>query len=205
MFSNLPQETRDELQELARSYGQPVAHTAELVPGALADPLNSTDRYGEVCMVVRRPSGKLLTMTKTFYPRGVYRLPTGGINHGERILDALLRETYEETGLQVEVRRFLAAIAYREAQADMPRFYTFAFLLDEMGGTLGATDLHERIEDYREIEPADLLTMARQLDSLGAVYSTELRGNLDAWGRFRAVVHRLVGEALLGKTPAYWQ
>lgn len=199
MFSNLPQETQDELQQLALLYGKPLVRTVELAPGGLVDPLSSTDRYGEVCMVVRRPDGRLLTMTKTFYPRGVYRLPTGGINYGEPVLDALLRETYEETGLQVEVRRFLAAIAYRDAQADIPRFYTFAFLLDEMGGTLGATDVHERIEGFREVEPADLLTMARQLDTLRDDYNSELRGRLDAWGHFRSVVHRLVGEALLGE------
>src|ERR1700730_11411247 len=104
MFPTLPQHTQDELMLLAHTYGQPLVQVANLEISSLFDPLNKTDRYGEVCMVVRRPNGKLLTMIKTFYPKGAYRLTTGGINHGENILDALLRETQEETGLQVEIQ-----------------------------------------------------------------------------------------------------
>ena len=98
-------------------------------------------------MVVRRPNGKVLVAIKTFYPRGAYRLPTGGIHHGERVLDALLRETHEETGLDTAVRRFLATISYRGRSTPnaAPLFHTFAFLLDELGGTLGALDTNEEI------------------------------------------------------------
>src|SRR5258706_8266241 len=87
-------------------------------------------------MVVRRPNGKLLLSIKPFYPRGAYRLPTGGIHPGEPVFDALARETHEETGLRTEVRRFLAQIAYRgtEAPDAAPLFHTFAFLLEETGG-----------------------------------------------------------------------
>ena len=135
MLPTLPQAIQDELEQLAHAYGQPLVRTIDLANSDLFDPLNRTDRYGEVCMVVRRPSGRLLTMTKTLYPRGVSRLPTGGINHGEPILSALLRETLEETGLQVELRRFLAAVAYHTGIArEKPVFYTFAFLLDEVCG-----------------------------------------------------------------------
>ncbi len=91
MLPTLPQAIQDELEQLAHAYGQPLVRTIDLANSDLFDPLNRTDRYGEVCMVVRRLSGRLLTMTKTLYPRGVSRLPTGGINHGEPILSALLR------------------------------------------------------------------------------------------------------------------
>src|SRR5689334_2752741 len=108
MLSSLPQSTQNELKQLAQRYGQPLIHTVDLKAEKLFDPLNKDDRYGEVCMVIRRKNGRILTMTKTFYPKGTYRLPTGGINHGESIFNALLRETQEETGLVVEVKRFLA-------------------------------------------------------------------------------------------------
>src|SRR5260221_385666 len=83
--------------QIAQRYGRPLVRDVDLGVHSMFDPLNRTDRFGEVCMVVRRPDGKLLTMKKTLYPPGAYRLLTGGINHGERVLDALLRETYEET------------------------------------------------------------------------------------------------------------
>jgi len=197
MFSTLPRVIQDELEQLAHVYGQPLVHTVDLASSDLFDPLNRTDRYGEVCMVVRRPNGRLLTMTKTFYPRGVSRLPTGGINHSEPILSALLRETLEETSLQVELRRFLAAVAYhtRNAQAS-PVFYTFAFLLDEVGGTLGTLDEAERVEAFFEVEPSSLPELAARLEQVEDIYSTEIDGRWRDWGYFRAAINRVVWEAL---------
>src|SRR5438128_2506326 len=135
-------------------YGQPQRVVVELT-GAPFSPLTLEDRYGEVCMVVRRPNGKLITAIKTFYPAGAFRLLTGGVDHGEPIADALLREVAEETGLDVVVRRFLAVIEYQlqelgdagcglgspSSTPHLPppipwNFATFAFLLDEIGGIL---------------------------------------------------------------------
>ena len=197
MFPMLTQSTRDELERLTNQYGHPLVRDVKLdVPG-LFDPLNRSDRFGEVCMVVRRRDGNLLTMKKTFYPPGAYRLLTGGINHGEHILDALRRETYEETGLEVAVTRFLAAVAYHvEGTETVPLFYTFAFLLDETGGLLQVVDESERVEAFREVKPADLPAMADYLDGIGATYSEEIEGDWRDWGRFRAVIHRVVWEAL---------
>jgi 8-oxo-dGTP pyrophosphatase MutT (NUDIX family) len=197
MFPALPQSTQDELEQLAQRYGRPLVRDVDLGVHSMFDPLNRTDRFGEVCMVVRRPDGKVLTMKKTLYPPGVYRLLTGGINHGEHVLDALLRETYEETGLEVTITRFLAAVAYHTGSTDTgPVFYTFAFLLDEVSGSLGVVDEKERVEAFREVKPADLPTMADSLDGMGTDYSGEIGGYWRDWGRFRAVIHRMVWEAL---------
>lgn len=203
MFPSLPPEAQSELEQLAQSYGQPVAITADLNIQELFNPLHNNDRYGEVCMVVRRPNGQLLTITKEFYPREIYRLPTGGINHGERILHALLRETAEETGLTVNVSRFLAAVAYRTAfTGEIPIFYSFAFLLDEISGTLGALDANERIEQYLEVEPTNLALLADRLDHLEPEPSVELEGQLRDWGHFRAVIHWAVWQAFQDSSPA---
>ena len=201
MFPSLPPSVQQELEHLAYSYGQPLVRNVELASNYRFDPLNKTDRYGEVCMVVRRPNGHLLTMTKVFYPRGVSRLPTGGIDPGEQVLAALLREAHEETGLEVAVRRFLAAVAYRLRNGEkdaLPMFYTFAFLLDELGGTLGALDESERVEAFFEVEPGSLLALAERLEQVETTYSEEIDGKWRDWGRFRAVIHRVVGEALAG-------
>jgi 8-oxo-dGTP pyrophosphatase MutT (NUDIX family) len=136
-------------------------------------------------------------MKKTFYPPEGYRLMTGGIHHEEPILDALLRETHEETGLEVTIKRFLAAVAYRvPAINDTSSFYTFAFLLDEIGGTLGSLDEDERVEAFREIGPDELKMVAATLDSIPSERDPEIDGNWRDWGKFRAIIHRLVGEAL---------
>lgn len=194
MAAPLSPEQLHELEGLSHQYGPPLDIEAEVFPG-FDDPIRKRDRVGEVCMVIRRPNGKLLLSIKTIYPRGAHRLPTGGIGVGEPILAALLRETHEETALRVTVRRFLALITYRVAGEKAAVFYTFAFLLDETGGTLGVLDEKEQIEEYIEVAPAELSRVAERLASLpetgrGAV------GSWRDWGRFRAVVHRAVHEAL---------
>ena len=63
MFPSLSPAVQQELEHLAQSYGQPLVRSVELTSNYRFDPLNKTDRYGEVCMVVRRPNGHLLTMT----------------------------------------------------------------------------------------------------------------------------------------------
>ena len=197
MISSLPQSTQRELDQLAQRYGRPLIRDIHLKASKLFDPLSKRDRYGEVCMVIRRKNGRLLTMTKTFYPREAYRLPTGGINHGESIFAALLRETREETGLEVEVTRFLAVALYHiGSTGDQPVFYTFAFLLDEIGGTFGVIDEDEKIEDFREITAEDLPTLTSYLGQLGSQYSEEIGGKWGDWGEFRAAIHQLVWETL---------
>lgn len=189
-------ETRREIDALAAHFGQPLVVDSS-IPDYLADPIHRPDRYGEVCMVIRRPNGKLLLSIKTFYPRGAYRLPTGGIRPGEPVFEALVRETFEETGLRTEVRRFLARIAYHSADATgAPLFHTFAFLLDETGGRLGALDTTEQIEEWREIATAELPRVADFLDDLKTAGTLDIGGDWRAWGKFRAVVHRAVADAL---------
>jgi 8-oxo-dGTP pyrophosphatase MutT (NUDIX family) len=193
----LPAAVVSEVESLATRYGAP-RRLRVPIEDYFDDPIRKEDRFGEVCMVVRRPNGKVLLSIKTFYPRGAYRLPSGGIHHGESVLDALLRETYEETGLDVTVRRFLAHLSYVSARAPAAEalFHTFAFLLDEVGGTLGALDASEQIEDWREVAVSELPGVADLLDDLKTQGTMDIGGDWRAWGRFRAVVHRVVHDAL---------
>jgi ADP-ribose pyrophosphatase YjhB (NUDIX family) len=194
MFNDFPASLRDELTDLERRYGTPIVRAVEL-DGDLFDPIRRADRrIGEVCFVVRRHDGRLLTGIKTFYPPTAYRLLTGGIDGGERIYDALMRELREETGLTGEVRRFLAAICYRRGSRYL--FSTFAFLVDETGGRLTNADPHEQLAGFGEIAPDDLERVARTLESLPDGYDASIAGSWRDWGRFRAVVHRAVAEAL---------
>lgn len=188
-----------QIAALSQRYGAPLRSTIELEVTTLFDPLGKADRYGEVCMVVRRPNGRLISARKTFYPPGAFRLLTGGISHGESILDALRRETVEETGLMALPRRFLAVIAYHAIGPQGARlgvFYTFAFLLEEIGGTLRCADPDERLDQFREIAIDELPRIADQLDALDAGHDPEIHGRWRDWGRFRAVVHRIVYEQL---------
>jgi 8-oxo-dGTP pyrophosphatase MutT (NUDIX family) len=202
-----------QVHDLAARYGTPLRVTAT-IPTDRFNPLNKRDRVGEVCMVVRRKANAhLLTAIKTHYPTGAYRLLTGGIAQGESIEDALLRETYEETGLDVVVRRFLAVIEY-QVESHLPssppatdqsdhlagtrqptpiQFTTFAFLLDEVGGVLMPQDESEQIADFREVAPDELPAVADFLEALDTTFdTTTMSESWRGWGTFRAVVHRVV-------------
>jgi NAD+ diphosphatase len=188
-----------EIDELAEQYGAPQRVVIEL-KGQPFSPLILDDRYGEVCMVIRRPNGKLLTAIKTFYPPSAFRLLTGGVDHGESIAAALRRETHEETGLDVVVRRFLAVVEYRLPTLLDGPFATFAFLLDETGGTLDAQDPGEQIGAFREVAVAELPALAATLEQAPDSFDPQIEGNWRDWGRFRAIIHRVVYEAL-NETP----
>ncbi len=179
-----------DIAALAARYGAPRRITAAL-DGKPFNPVTQSDRYGEVCMVVRRRNGRLLTAIKTFYPAGCFRLLTGGVAHGETIEAALNREVEEETGLQTVIRRFLAVVEYHPYA-----FATFAFLLDECGGTLGSRDPHERIGAFRDIDVSELPTLATTLEAAPDRNDHEIDGNWRDWGRFRAIVHRVVYDVL---------
>ena len=187
-----------EVAELAARFGEP--RRVEVLIRPFFDPVQRPDRFAEVCMVIRRRNGKVPLSIKTFYPRGAHRLPTGGIHHGEAVLAALLRETEEETGLETEVKRFLAWITYRSESDPKgpPLFHTFAFLLDEVGGTFHTRDLEEQIEEWIEVQPAMLADVAARLNTIRSEPSRDIGGDWADWGRFRAVVHRVVHGELTG-------
>ena len=198
-FSRVPRPLtaamRSEVAALAGRLGRPI--TREIALDDIAfDPVGNPSRFAEVCMVVRRPTGHVLLSIKTFYPRGAYRLPTGGIDQDEPIFDAVVRETREETGLTVDVTRFLAAITYRDGPAGPPVFHTFAFLLDDPSGApVTPLDEHEQIESYIEVPVSSLPQVADRLAGIPADGAPGIP-NWDAWGRFRSHAHRVVHEAL---------
>ncbi len=192
----LDQSIEAQIADLAARFGEPQRVVAEL-QGTPFSPISESDRIGEVCMVIRRKNGRFLTAIKTFYPPNAFRLLTGGIHHGEGIETALLREVWEETGLDVALRRFLAIIEYRlispafAGQAE-PHFVTFAFLLDELGGTLAPQDPNEQLESFHEVDLTELPRLADTLAQVEDTYSDDIGGNWRDWGEFRAVVHRVV-------------
>ncbi|MDQ7843737.1 MAG: NUDIX hydrolase [Armatimonadota bacterium] len=153
-------------------------------------------RPDEVCIVFRRPGGDVLVMRKTFYPSGVYRLPTGGIRPGEAVLHALHREAWEETGWTVAPAQTvpIAVVTYRGGPALACR--SFVFLIEGVDGAPRPQDPHEQVADFRWVPSGTLVALAGALEALGPEQAPDLESTWRDWGRFRAVVHRLVEELL---------
>jgi 8-oxo-dGTP pyrophosphatase MutT (NUDIX family) len=197
-----------ELVELAQQWGMPPLRQYALT---VDDPfltgenqlLTKNGRRAEICYVMHRgdPGAGVLLHIKTFYPAGAYRLPTGGIQVGERVLHALAREVWEETGLQlgpepgqVQLNRLLGILAYDllHRQLGPVEFATYFFLVQmPPAAELHPLDADEHIGGWDWCTPSDLGHAADLLDS---VY---LRSSTWAdWGHFRAAGHRFVAELL---------
>jgi len=176
-----------EIEQLGAVYGQPVSqHQVRDVSEAsfryFAGKLGK--RNGEVVLFILRPNGTLLLHTKDFYPSGAFRVPTGTLHEQEPLLDAVYRETDEETGLEVAVTRFLGVVEFEfrwSGQAILIPCYLF--LLTELRGELRSRDAGERIAGFREVHPGALLAVAEHLENL--------TGGWEDWGWFRGLPHRL--------------
>ena len=152
-------------------------------------------RTAEVVLLVRRLNGRYLLHTKAFYPQGAYRLLTGGIHAGEDLIRAAMREATEETGLAVQVQRFLGVLRQRflgDGQAFC--FTSYLIELTEQGGTLGALDEDEGICGFSEVAPGELISVALALETLPESWRD--------WGMIRGGAHRLAARVLLGEDVA---
>src|SRR5262249_45033244 len=145
---------------LRKRYGR-FPHVERVLANGDFAPVRGRKRRSEVAMAIRRPGGGILLQTKAFYPPGTFRLPTGGIQEGEDVEHALLREVHEESNLDVEIERLVAVIDHATVAAPSP-FRTYMFLLREIGGTLKVNDPDERISGWDARDRAGLEAAAEQ-------------------------------------------
>jgi ADP-ribose pyrophosphatase YjhB (NUDIX family) len=132
--------------------------------------------------------GRLALIRKPHFEEGVWRPPGGGIKEGEDFVGGVMREALEETGLRIELRRYLVAaealFVYRPH--DVP-WRTHVFL---------ATTQDEELapRDHVEIAAARWGT----LEELGGSLRERLLATGRAFWRYRVALH---DAALLRLTP----
>jgi len=181
-----------EIAELSALYGAPARRQCILkVSHATYDLWTRIQprRRGEVVLFICRTSGHLILHTKDFYPAGTLRVPSGSIKKREELVDAAQREAREETGLEVDIERFLAVIDFVfQYQEHSRHFQSHLFLLRETGGELKAKDEREHISAFVEILPIELTSVAESLENMPPAWRD--------WGLFRAFPHRVAAELL---------
>lgn len=178
-------------------------HTARLVEDITIKYANSSffnkmkasvlrDRRGEVVFCVRRPDGRVIAITCREYPEGIFRIPTGGIGHGEDIIKAVYREVKEELGLEVEIRQFGGVLRIRfEHDEDFVMFYSYLFILDEKGGRLLLDASDDEISETMEVGTYELAVFVEKLK--------DIHGKWSDWGKFRYATSNAILKLLSGK------
>lgn len=129
---------------------------------------------------------RLALIRKPQFEEGVWRPPGGGIKEGEDFETGVRREALEETGLQVELQRYLVAAEARFLYEphDVP-WRTHVFL---------ATTTDENIapRDHEEIAAARWGTLAE----LAGPLRERLLGTGRAFWRYRVALHDAALEQL---------
>jgi 8-oxo-dGTP diphosphatase len=145
-------------------------------------------RTHDVTLFILDPSQRLALIRKPHFTEGVWRPPGGGIKAGEDFVAGAVREALEETGLRVELQRYLVAsdAVFRNAGRELT-WRTHVFL---------ATTEDEELapDDPAEIAAARWGT----LDELSGPLRATLLATGRAFWRYRVALHDAAVQAMAG-------
>jgi len=136
-------------------------------------------RTHDVTLFILDPARRIALIRKPQFEEGVWRPPGGGIQPGEDFAAGAAREALEETGLQVELRRYLvdSSAVFRHDGREL-HWRTLVFL----AGT----------ED-EELAPRDMVEIAGArwgtLEELGGPLRERLLATGHAFWRYRVALH----------------
>lgn len=126
----------------------------------------SGGRAHDVTMFIRSKDehGMIAVIKKPFFPRGAYRAPSGASKPGETLEQGALRESYEETGLEVELLRYLVRInaEFTSGGREIIEWTSHIFEARERGGILRPIDTGE-IEEARWASVDDIQGKIRKV------------------------------------------
>jgi 8-oxo-dGTP diphosphatase len=142
--------TRELLLDMEDKYGTPrhLSMTFEISPPEF-NMLRASRKHGrnhDITMFIFRDHNcqELAVISKPMFPPGAYRAPSGAANPGESIEEGAHREAMEETGLEIELERFILLIhALFTCGDESENWRSFVFTAFKTGGSLGQHDFEE--------------------------------------------------------------
>jgi ADP-ribose pyrophosphatase YjhB (NUDIX family) len=143
-------------------------------------------RTHDVTLFVLDPERRIALIRKPHFAADVWRPPGGGVKPGEDFVAGAVREALEETGLRVEVRRYLVAsqAAFRNAGRELA-WRTHVLLAETRDTELAPSDSEE-------------IAAARwgTLDELAGPLRDRLLAERRAFWRYRVALHDAALSAL---------
>lgn len=143
-------------------------------------------RFHDVTLFILDPQERLALIRKPHFALDVWRPPGGGVKPGEDVTEAAVREALEETGLHVELERYLVetSVVFRNGGRELP--WTTHVLLARTRDTELAPN------DPGEIAEARWGT----LDELAGPLREILLATGRAFWRYRVALHDAALQAL---------
>lgn len=197
--------TADIIGQVESRYGRPreIAIAQEVGPDVFA-PFEASiakKRRHDVTLFIRNARGLFAVIRKPSYAAGLFRPPSGGIEPGEDFAAGARREGREETGLEIELRRYIVRVRATftmsergggEAPAPVERreegWTSHVFLAAATGGALAPIDTHE-------IAEARWASEEEMRDGIPA----RLRASGSHWLEYRAALQDAAMAALAGR------
>ena len=137
----------DDIRTLEDRYGTP--REIELREEFNMDGFNllrwsmESGRAHDITLFIEK-DGRYVVIQKPSYPSDAFRTPSGGVRRGESIEAGAKREAWEETGLEVELTRYLLRVqAIFSCDGEAERWVSHVFLARAIGGQLDPKDRRE--------------------------------------------------------------
>ena len=112
-------------------------------------------RAHDITLYIRKDDG-FIFIAKPFYPQGLFRAPSGGVHPGESFIDGAKREALEETGVEIELERFILKIEVRfQSTADHVDWTSHIFEARYISGDIIPQDTFE-ISAARWVHPGEI-------------------------------------------------
>jgi 8-oxo-dGTP diphosphatase len=142
--------TDEMIMEMEKRYGQPrhLSVSFEITPPEMIMLQGSRkhDRNHDVTMFIFRDYRyvEFAAIAKHMFPPGAWRAPSGAANPGEELEAGAIREAKEETGLDIELDRFILHIHTRFTCGPESEYWrSLVFTAFVTGGELGHLDQEE--------------------------------------------------------------
>ena len=183
----VPKET---IQELSEQFGHPkeVSFSYEISVEEF-ERIKSSQKNGrehDVTIYIRKDD-KFIVIAKHFYPQGLFRAPSGGINPNEDFIAGAKREVLEETGCEVSIQKFLLQthVQFKLVNSDkVINWHSYVFLAEYISGDFQFTDTNE-------IREVTTVTLAEYEKFSATMRSTSIGGL-----HYRADMHDVVKQLL---------
>jgi ADP-ribose pyrophosphatase YjhB (NUDIX family) len=180
--------TDEVLAPIRAHYGEPrvVEWSGEISEREYGVATYDPQRTHDVTLFILNGS-RLALIRKPLFPPEIWRPPGGGVKPGEDFVEAVRREALEETGLDVELERYLV-----EARA--------LFLFGEQASLDWRTHVFSARTDDEEVAPRDTEEIAEArwgtLEELNGPLRDRLLATGRAFWRYRVALHDAASAAL---------